>query len=77
MPEPKPRASQDLPEAPFFVCCLCSPDFNLDNASSALFNLECPAHGRTWHRKMIRLADGSVVLVHQFVRHFGPAERRN
>ena len=63
MSERKPCASQDLPET-FFVCCLCSPDVHLDNSSTALYNVECPTHGRTWHRKMVRLADGSVTLVH-------------
>lgn len=55
---------QDL-LATFFACCLCSPDCNLDNFSSVFFNLACPIHGHTWHRKMIRLADGSVTLVHK------------
>jgi hypothetical protein len=67
MSESKPCANQDLPGTPFFVCCRCSPDSHLDKASMALYNLECPTHGRMWHRKMIRLANGSVVLAHRLV----------
>ena len=67
MSERGPCANQDPSERPFFVCCRCSPDSYLDKASSALFNLQCPIHGRTWHRKMVRLADGSLNLVHKLV----------
>jgi hypothetical protein len=64
----KPCALEDRAGVPFFVCSLCSPDLELDNASMVLFNLECPKHGRTWHRKMVRQADGSVTLAHELVR---------
>jgi hypothetical protein len=67
MTDRKSFTREELPGSPFFVCCLCSPDVHLDNASSALFNLECAIHGRTWHRKMIRLADGSVALFYNSV----------
>ena len=77
MSERKPCASHDLAGAPYFVCCQCVPDFYLDNASSVLFNLECPKHGRTWHRKMVRLADGCEVLVHQLNQRLNVEERRN
>jgi hypothetical protein len=60
---------EDHPGVPFFVCCLCSPDPKLDSASSVVFNLGCPTHGRTWHRKMIRLADGTTMLAHEVGHH--------
>jgi hypothetical protein len=55
--------------AAYFACCRCVPDLSLDGASSVLYNMDCPIHGPTWHRKMIRLGDGSEVLVYQISPH--------
>jgi hypothetical protein len=42
------------------VCCMCEPDDKRDDESLVLVSRECPKHGRTWHRPMIKRADGSL-----------------
>jgi hypothetical protein len=44
------------------VCCMCDHDKALDSNALILVNEECPTHGRSWHRLMIKHIDGSLVL---------------
>ena len=44
------------------VCCKCDDDSALDSNALILVNEECPTHGQSWHRLMIREADGSLRL---------------
>ena len=44
------------------VCCKCEKDPALDSNALILLNEDCATHGRSWHRLMIRQADGSLVL---------------
>src|SRR4029078_4123819 len=53
-----------------YVCCLCEPDANLDNAAAPLATISCDRHGYCWHREMIRGADGSLTVAN---RRYAPA----
>jgi hypothetical protein len=44
------------------VCCKCDNNSALDSNALILVNEECPTHGRSWHRLMMRQADGSLIL---------------
>jgi hypothetical protein len=44
------------------VCCECDNNHTLDSNALILVNEECPTHGRTWHRLMMRKSDGSLIL---------------
>jgi hypothetical protein len=44
------------------VCCKCDENQALDSNALILVNEECPIHGRSWHRLMLKQADGSLTL---------------
>jgi hypothetical protein len=44
------------------VCCKCDTNNALDSNALILVNEECSTHGQSWHRVMIRQADGSLIL---------------
>ena len=44
------------------VCCECDNDRALDSNALILLNEECPTHGRSWHRLMLKQPDGSLTL---------------
>jgi hypothetical protein len=45
-----------------YICCRCEDNRELDSNVLILFNRECPVHGRSWHRLMVRQPDGSLKL---------------
>jgi hypothetical protein len=44
------------------VCCECEPNRALDSNALILVNEECAVHGRSWHRLMMKMPDGSLKL---------------
>jgi len=44
------------------VCCKCDGEPALDSNSLILINEECPTHGRSWHRLMLKQPDGSLMM---------------
>lgn len=44
------------------VCCRCDRDLALDSNTMILVNEECPTHGDSWHRLMLKHSDGSLTL---------------
>ena len=45
-----------------WVCCQCEPNDSLDDLCLVLYRRTCPLHGAGWHRKMVRTADGALML---------------
>ncbi len=46
---------------PFYVCCHCDRNDNLDNKALVLVRRFCALHGECWHRIMVMM-DGEAVL---------------
>jgi hypothetical protein len=44
------------------VCCQCDSNHALDSNALILVNEICVSHGLSWHRLMMKRADGSVIL---------------